>query len=147
MLTDICNYLNNWFSDEKYIGFIRVTEGSFYCNDTKIEIADGQYFRVIGSLISDGVYKYGTDTITDEGFNGAVWLMRVPKGVIDLAAEITAWTEKYCGVYSMAMSPYNSESFGGYSYSKSAGGASDGSDTPGSWQSVFKARLARYRRI
>lgn len=146
MLTEICNYLKNWFSNEKYIGYIRISDGAFYCNDSKIDIAEGQYFRIIGSLLLDGVYKYGTDILLDEGFNGAIWLMRVPADVISLTAEISAWMEKYGGIDSMSNSPYNSESFGGYSYSKSSGGSSEASTTP-AWAAIYGARLARYRRI
>lgn len=150
MLTEICNYLKNWFSndDERHIGYIRISDGVFYCNNTKIQIAEGQYFRIIGSLLSDGVYKYGTDELGDEGFTGAVWLMRVPADVISLAAEINAWMAKYGGVDSEANSPFNSESFGGYSYSKSTGGnGADGVSTSPAWVAVYGARLARYRRI
>lgn len=136
MLTEICNYLKNWFSDEQYIGYINVDDGSLFCDHSKINIADGQYFRVIGSLLSDAVYKYGTDALPDQGFNGAIWLMRVPADVIELDAEITAWVEKYGNE---AASPYTSESFGGYSYSKG--------DTEAGWQGAFKAKLMRYRKL
>ena len=145
MLTEICNYLKNWFSDERYIGDIQIRNGLIFCNEKKVDIAEGQYFRIIGSVASDAVYKYGEAELSDETFIGAVWLMRVPVDVINLAGEIAAWVEKYGGVDSAAMSPYNSESFGGYSYSKSSGG--DGSDSASSWESVFKARLARYKKI
>ena len=148
MLTEICNYLKNWFSNEKYIGYIRITEGAFYCNDAKINIADGQYFRVIGTIMSDGVYQYGTDTLSDEGFDGAVWLMRIPADVIAIASEIDAWMAQYNGVDSQANSPFNSESFGGYSYSKSSGSAENGnSNTTPTWAAVYGARLARYRKL
>lgn len=144
MLTEICNYLKNWFSDERYVGYVKISDGTIFCNDKELYIAEGRYFRIIGSMVSDAVYKYG-DELTDEEFIGAVWLMRVPADVIALDEEITAWVAKYGGVDSPALSPYNSESFGGYSYSKSS--ASDGADAPGSWESVFKARLARYRKL
>ena len=146
MLTEICLYLKNWFEDAKYIGYIRISSGTFYCNDQKIDIAEGQYFRVIGSILSDGVYKYGTDTLTDEGFKGAIWLMRVPADVIKLNAEIEAWMAKYNSLDSMAMSPFNSESFGGYSYNKYTGGGS-GENSPSTWMNLFGSRLARYRKL
>jgi hypothetical protein len=44
------------------------------------------------------------------------------------------------------MSPFTSESFGGYSYSK--GGGSDASGKgQNTWQGAFKARLNAYRRM
>lgn len=149
MLTEVCNYLKNWFSreDERYIGVICVSDNVFFCNDRRIDIADGQYFRIIGSILSDGVYKYGVATISDEDFDGAVWLMRVPPDVVSLADDIAAWVAKYGGVNSEAMSPFNAESFGGYSYSKSSGSTSSGSLSSGSWQSAYASRLARYRKL
>ena len=74
--------------------------------------------------------------------------MAVPQEVLDLSAEIDEWKAKYATVDSQSMSPYNSESFGGYSYSKSAGGSSDSSKgNPSSWQSAFSNRLNRWRKI
>ena len=96
------------------------------------------------------MYKYPTTELTDETFeNGAVWAMAIPKGLLEVVADIEAWQAKYGGVDSAAMSPFSSESFGGYSYSKSTGGSSDSSVTsnPNAWQSVFAARLARYRKL
>lgn len=142
MLTLICNYLNNWFSNEKYIGNIHIANGVFYLNSQQINISDGQYFRIVGSLASDAVYKYGTDELEDEDFDGAIWLMRVPPDVVDIAAELKEWMDKY-GADSAAYSPFNSETFGGYSYSKgtSASGGAIG------WQGVFASRLARYKKL
>ena len=74
--------------------------------------------------------------------------MAVPKEVILLATEIELWQAQYGGIDSQNMSPYQSESFGGYSYTKASGNSSDktGSSVP-TWQSVFGARLRRYRKI
>jgi hypothetical protein len=85
--------------------------------------------------------------LTDEVFDGAIWLMAIPKDVLILSEEIDAWIEKYGGVDSVAMSPYNSESFGGYSYSKSGGGSSDGTSKAGTWQGAFATRLNEWRKI
>ena len=147
MLTEICNYLKNWFSDEKYIGYIRISDGYFYCNDNQISIVNNRYIRIIGSVVSDGVYKYGTDTFVDEGFNGAVWLMRVPSDVIALAGEIAEWMAKYGNIDSVAMSPYQSESFGGYSYSKAGTGSNGETASVPAWALVYGGRLARYRKL
>jgi len=147
MLYEICLYLKNWFdfNQSKYFGEIKIENGQF---DVMSDIQDGQYYRIVGSVFNDGVYKRGDEELTDETFEGAIWLMAVPKDVISLAAEIEAWLAKYGGVDSEAMSPFQSESFGGYSYSKSSGGANEstGSSVP-TWQGVFGARLRRYKKI
>ena len=53
--------------------------------------------------------------LDDEEFTGAVWALGIPKAVIQLADDIDAWRAKYESVNSQAMSPFQSESFGGYS--------------------------------
>ena len=73
--------------------------------------------------------------------------MAVPPAVIELATEIEDWQSKYGGVGSVAMSPFNSESFGGYSYNKS-GGSGDGKiSADGTWQGVYGKRLSMWRKI
>lgn len=150
MLDDVCAYLHNWFDRdmEKYFGSITISNGALVGFDDKLQ--NGQYFRIVGSVFNDGVYQYPASDLTDETFeDGAVWAMAIPKGFLDIVADIEAWQAKYGGADSAAMSPYNSESFGGYSYSKGTGGGSDksASSNPNSWQSAFSGRLARWRKI
>lgn len=152
MLTEVCQELRNWFDRgmPKYFGRFTVADGRVTAEGQELEIADGQYYRVVGSVFNDGVHKQGdvTDSI-NETFVGSVWAMAVPPTVIALVADIEAWVAKYGGVDSQAMSPFNSESFGGYSYSKSGGGSASGGGAVGgaSWASVFSERLNRWRKI
>lgn len=154
MLTELCQYLHNWFDRKpdgskypKYSGSFTVSDGVVQGMDG--QLFDGQYYRIMGSLFSDGVHKYGdeADTLTDEVFEGVIWTMGVPPVVVSLADEISAWKAKYEALDSEAMSPFTSESFGGYSYSKSVGSSgSSGNGTTG-WQSAFANRLAPWRKI
>ena len=151
MLTEICQYLKNWFNRKpdgstypQYRGVLVISEGNIVCEG----LADGQYFRIIGSLFNDGVHKYGDADLTDETFEGAVWSMGVPPTVIQLAQDITDWQAKYGAVDGAAMSPYQSESFDGYSYSKQSGGTSaGGSSSAVSWTNVFASRLRPWRKL
>ena len=79
--------------------------------------------------------------LEDETFDGSIWALAIPKAVVDLAGEIAAWQEKYGAV---TASPYTSESFAGYSYTKSGGADAGGS---GGWQAAFRARLNPYRKL
>lgn len=153
MLTELCGYLKNWFEREKCYGDFVISNGHItFADGTELPLQDGQYFRVIDSVFNDGVHlnaevsENSPTTLTDETFTGSVWAMAVPKEVIALADEIKAWSDKYAGADSAAMSPFNSESFGGYSYSKSGGNSADGNNG-NSWQSVFGNRLIRYRKV
>ena len=147
MLTQICQYLRNWFVRESIVGSFVVAGGEIsFADGTALPLLPEQYYRVIGSVFNDGVKQYEVDTLHDEPtFTGAVWSMAVPPDFIELVAEI----EKWCGDNAQALSsPYASESFGGYSYSlRSGGGSSGAGDGALSWQGQFSARLGPWRKI
>lgn len=154
MLTEICQEIKNWFDRglSKWYGTITIENGTISIvpdslGATPFVLQNGQYFRVIGSLFNDGVHQYPDTELRDEIFSGAIWAMAVPPSVMALADEIDEWQNKYGGVDTTLMSPYQSESFGGYSYSKSGGGASDGQSKAGTWQGAFASRLNRWRKI
>lgn len=139
-LTELCACLRNWFvrSDaDRRVGTFEVVGG---CIDLPW-LADGQYFRILGSVFNDGVHQYPAVGLTDEVFDGAVWAMAVPPDVVSLADEITAWEKKYADV---VQSPYKSESFGGYTYTKADSSAAEGGL---SWTTVFKGRLRPWRKL
>lgn len=143
MLTELCQELNNWFEREKRSGSFRIVDGMLEADFLR----PGQYFRVMGSLFNDGVHQYGNDFLNDEDFTGSVWSLAIPVAVIKLSEDIDAWRAKYEAPDSSAMSPYMSESFGGYSYSK--GSAISGTGTGGatSWRTSFASRMNAWRKI
>jgi hypothetical protein len=141
MLFAICSYLKNFFiRDERDIH-----TGEFTIENGHIEPLDflknGQYFRIVGSALNDGVYQYGEETLLDEEFDGAIWAMYVPADFVILASEISSWVVSNADTLN---SPYQSESFGGYSYSKGNSASGTGAY---SWQDQFAARLNQYRRL
>ena len=142
MLTEICEYCHNYFWRTKRNVKLTIVDGTFTVDFLK----EGQYFRILDSDLNDGVYQYPATDLKDEEFEGQIWSMAVPQAVIDLASDMEAWKEQYGAVDSPAMSPYSSESFGNYSYSK--GGSSSSSASVGSdiW-SAFAARLNPYRKL
>ena len=142
MLTEICAYLRNWFDRKKIYGSFVITGGQIRNADgTALPLLTNQYFRVIGSVFSDGVHKF-PDALTDEEFNGAVWAMAVPPDFLALCEEIKTWCDTNAAAVT---SPYQSESFAGYSYSLRSGGGSDDGGT--GWASIFADRLAPWRKI
>lgn len=137
MLTEVCAELRNYFVSEIHNGTFEIVGGKITPLDF---IQENQYFRIVGSVFNDGVYKYTTDLVlTDEIFSGSVWAMAVPPSVVALAEEI----KKYNESDEAKPSAYTSESFGGYSYSK----ATDENGAPMGWKKVFASRLKPYRRI
>lgn len=148
MLGEICADIKNFFTykDDIHVGDFVIESGTI---SPALDIPT-DYIRIVGSRLNDGVHKRGESgfQLVDEAFHGAIWIMSPPADFLALAAEIEAWQDKNGGIDSAAMSPFNSESFGGYSYSKSGGSAAGGSSSAGaSWQSAFATRLKIYRRI
>ena len=148
MLTEICQYLHNWFEVAKFYGKFIISDGHIESyNDGDMGLIEGQYFRIVGSLLNDGVHQYPSEGLKDETFDGAIWSMAIPPAMLSLSEEIDAWQTKHGSVNSTAMSPYNSESFGGYSYSKSSGGSAESGGGSGGWQSAFANRLNPWRKL
>ena len=144
MLNELCLELKNFFDkgQPKFYGEIKIEDGAIQNEEILEKISAGQYFRIVGSVFNDGTYCFNEGLeLEDETFDGAIWLMAVPKGVLELAKDIDDWVAEYG---SHVASPYQSESFGGYSYSKASGKNGGGSVT---WQDVFSQRMNLYRRI
>ena len=139
MLEQVLMNIRNWFPVKGgiYSGTFTIKDGGI----TLPFLADMQYFRICGSVFNDGLHQYNVLDLTDETFNGTIWALAIPKSVIELADEIQKWQEKNADALS---SPYSSESFGGYSYSKATNSETGGAET---WQSHFKQQLSAWRKI
>ena len=144
-ITDFCCELNNFFKKEIYLGEFTI-EGGRIALPAIVDIKDGQYFRIVGSVFNDGVYQHPATGLTEEMFQGAVWAMAVPPSALALFNTIKEWDTKYAND-EVANSPYQSESFGGYSYSKGYNSTTGGSNITVSWQNQFKSRLNRWRKL
>ena len=138
MLEQVLMHLNNWF-----LVPCGIHEGTYTIEDGGIALpflANGQYFRICGSVFNDGLHQYPAGDLKTETFDGTVWALAIPQAVIELAAEIEAWQEKNGEA---ASGIYQSESFGGYQYSKQT--ESDGGQVT-VW-SVFRKRLNQWRKL
>lgn len=146
---EVCLEVHNFFCAESNIhkGEYTIADGAI----TNVGfLAENQYFRIKGSIFNDGVYKYTPETLDDliaESFTGEIWAMSPPRDFLAKCDEMAEWEIKYGGADSAAKSPFNSESFGGYSYSKSNGTASDGSPNANSVYSAFASDLNKWRRL
>ena len=138
IITEICAELRNWFvvPNGVHIGTYTISGGSIAPLDF---LQEGQYFRIIGSVFNDGVHQYPAADLTDEVFHGAVWAMALPPSLIALSAEIEEYNKSDAG----KASPFTSESFGGYAYTK----ATDANGAPIGWQKAFARRLDQWRKL
>lgn len=149
-ITDLCVECKNYFAPARkkasgaYIhsGAYEIREGSISPLDFLIK---GQYFRIVGSVLNDGVYcntPEGLAELTDETFDGEIWEMVVPKDFIKLAQE-EAETKADVLEIASRQGAYISESFNNYS-------RSIGNDLPPALReriASINQRLTKYRRI
>ena len=161
MLEQILAHLNNWFVRYSYTGNVTVSaDGAVLApSEAAAILQPGRWYRILDSDFHDGVYQVPEEEPEEEPeekeeaeaeepeeeqgetFYCTLWALDVPPGLLSIAAEMEAWQAKYGDVMS---SPYQSESFGGYSYSK-AGVSSSNSGTATVW-TQFADVLAPYKR-
>ena len=145
MLNEICEHLHNFF-DTRDGEFIDRTADTFTISGGLISplsssLIAGQYIRIVGSLLNDGIYllpsNFTISTLVNETFTGAIFGLAIPRDLVTLDTEITAY------VTANPATGYVSESFGGWSGSRATGA----NGAPISWKSVFAARLNRWRKL
>ena len=134
MLDEILAEIRNYFVESIHEGEYTVIGGRITPLDF---LKNGQYFKIHGSTFNDGVYRYHVTGLTDETCSGEIWALAIPPKLIALAADIKRYDEE------IKASPFSSESFGGYSYSK----ATDSNGAPISWQIAFAKKLNQWRKI
>lgn len=161
MLYEIMNHIHNFFpvkgaaiTGEITIGDwifdtlnfdVGVTEDTkdlrYSTTAIRLPLQDGQYYLVSGSIFNDGVYQYhkgNTAPLQEETFNGVVVPLAIPKLFLSLVDEISEWQAKNGN-----LGAYQSESFGGYSYSR----ATNSKGETYTWQDAFRARLNPWRKM
>lgn len=153
MLSDVCDYVHNYFEIERRSGLFEVVDGGI--PGLELFLKNGQRFRILGSALNDGIYTYHEDgsifdddgttgvTLASEQFEGAIVAMSIPTAFLKIVEDAIAWQTANQAVLD---SPYQSESFGGYSYSKASGSGSNAGGVLG-WQDRFRARLNAYRKV
>ena len=145
MLSEICAEIKNHFTyeEDRHVGDWTIKDGVV----TPSLDFPTEYIRIVGSRLNDGVHKVSEMQLKDETFHGGIWIMSPPNDFLALVAEIESWQGKYGSVASENMSPFTSESFGGYSYSKASGSSAAGGSSVPTWQGQYASRLKIYRRI
>lgn len=147
MLEEVLRYINNRFdADSRGVPYGSVS-GAFEIAGGTLDIdglADGQYFWVEGSVLNDGLHKYPDTGMRDESFEGTIVFLVVPRAVEGLAADIEEWCEQNSDAIG---GPYQSESFGGYSYTMAQGSAEGNETPPAAWQVRYGARLRPWRKL
>lgn len=138
-LYELLMYLRNFFPGEKWQFFGEdITERRLLLPG----LENGDYYLIEGSRRNNGIHVYGNSDLRNETYSGIVTELCIPTDLLILLDEINAWQEKNAEAL---QSPYQSESFGGYSYTKASG--STGTGEPSSWKTVFAPRLRTWRKL
>ena len=146
VLSDVCLEIRNWFvrSDaDKHYGTFEIRSGAI----SAPFLVPGQYYRITDSKFSDGVHQYGQEAdgeLIDETWEGSVWALAIPRSFLALVTDIATWRARYEDPESPALSPYQAENWGGYSYTK--GNSADASSSMG-WKTAFASSLNKWRKI
>lgn len=147
-MLELCLECRNFHKPDIYPGTYTITGGVL---EPLPAVPDGAWIRIVGSVFNDGCWQYPSADMTDETFDGAIWLMHVPPDFITLLDDINAWEAANADAVKNATAevlsgPYTSESFAGYTYQKKTGFG----DIAISWRDPrlgFTARLNAWRKI
>lgn len=145
ILEQVLGSIHNWFvRDTLSVGECTITEGAL---PASIPIPDGVWYRIQGSYLNDGMHLKGDDSegLVDETFSGTITTHVIPRPLLSVVEEISEWSAKNGDT---ANGPYQSESFGGYSYTLKGSSTSSGTNPPSTgWRAVFAGRLNQYRKL
>lgn len=154
-LEQVLAHIHNWFTRETLsLTGCEVVGGQLPASVAEA-VPAGAWYRIQGSYLNDGLHLRGAEDegLTDEEFDGTLTVLAVPKALLAVADEISDWVTATADARSKAAaSPYQSESFGGYTYSmrsdltEGSSGASGSGGLTG-WQAAFKSDLNPYRRL
>ena len=127
MLTEVLDYIHNWFVPIKADKVTYTVESGMISPAFGAE--DGDRFLICGSRRNDGIYTWHADGIKDdddnnaaglcdETFAGTIRVCAVPPAVLALSREKSEWEATHSGELNGALA---SESFNSYSYTLKTG--------------------------
>lgn len=149
ILEQVLWHIHNWFEREQIpVSTCCIDDGSLPTSITD-RMLDGQWYRIEGSYLNDGLHKNPDTELSDETFSGTITLLAIPKPLLAVAEEISVWVAlNRKATQQAAASPYQSESFDGYSYSiRSDLTANSASGGLTGWQAAFASQLNPFRKI
>lgn len=145
ILEQVLGSIHNWFVRDSYsVTGCEVADGSL---PASVPITDGVWYRIQGSYLNDGMHLKGAEDegLVDETFDGTITTHVIPKALLSVVEEISDWSAKSGET---ANGPYQSESFGGYSYTLKGSSTASGTNAPSTgWRAVFAGRLNPWRRL
>lgn len=161
-LEEVLSHLHNWFEKDSAVLTVSGCEVAIpdqepnqggegdeppavLPDELSGRLSEGQWYRIEGSWLNDGLHCHPASDLKPETFDGTVTLMRIPRPLLRVAEDIAAWKEKNASALD---SPYASESFGGYTYTLKGGlSPQNGSQGLSGWYLAFRDRLNPFRKL
>lgn len=146
ILEQVLNHIHNWFVYDQMDVRCVIEGGSL---PASVSIPEGAWYRIQGSLFNDGLHRHPAPDLDDETFDGIITVCAIPNALLNVVDEIEDWLEHYqTAMGKLQDSPYQSESFDGYSYSiRGDLTAQNGSGGLTGWQAAFASRLNPWRKV
>lgn len=146
ILEQVLGSIHNWFVRDTFeVSGCRIEDATL---PASVTFPDGVWYRIQGSYLNDGMHLRGDENegLTDETFDGMITTHVMPKALLSIVDEISEWANGKQG--ETANGPYQSESFGGYSYTLKGSSATSGTNPPTTgWRAVFAGRLSQWRKL
>lgn len=145
MLEQVLGSIHNWFvRDTLSVGECTISDGAL---PASVPIPDGVWYRIRGSYLNDGMHLKGDkgEGLVDETFSGTITTHVIPKPLLAIVDEICQYQERHG---ESASGPYQSESFGGYSYTLKGSSTASGTNAPNTgWRAAFAGQLNQWRKL
>lgn len=148
-LEDILYHIHNWFvRGTMPVRACSISEGSLPASVTS-HLLDGQWYRIRGSILNDGLHQHPDTSLSDEVFDGWIDSLAIPKALMNVAERIQEYIDLTRDARETALSAkYASESFDGYSRSIRTDLTSQGgSGGLTGWKAEFVADLNPWRKM
>lgn len=139
MMGAVLAHLHNRFEAEPVHGTFTATAGEI--SGSGLSLSPTQYYWVDGSTFNDGLHQCGTADLVAETFEGTVTPCRIPSDLSALVDEIEQWCSEHGGA---AADGLQSESFGGYSYTRAT---DPRTGAPMTWQGAYRSQLNQWRKL
>lgn len=149
ILEEVLGSIHNWFvRDTRVVKGCEISNGQLPASVTA-DLMVTQWYRITGSVLNDGLHQHPAADLEDETFDGTIDRLVIPRPLLKVVEEIYDWVEaNKKGAQKALESPYQSESFDGYSYTiRTDEGPNSASDGLTGWQAQFSRKLNQWRKI
>ena len=149
ILEEVLGSIHNWFvRDSMAVSGCEISDGALPASVTS-DLMATQWYRITGSVLNDGLHQHPAEDLADETFDGTIDTLVIPRPLLKVVEDIGEWVEaNKKGSVKAQESPYQSESFDGYTYTIKSGSTSNSaSGGLTGWQAEFGSRLNQWRKM